>query len=255
MSYLTNNVRKKQGCDNLLAIVNCCSLKGLDGQIVRVEVDVSNGLPSFEIVGLPNISVRESKERVRTAIKNSGLTFPLQRITVNLAPAYLKKEGSHFDVAIAVGILAATNQVAKSKLIDHVFIGELSLDGSILDVNGVLALADVISASPNEKFKLISSKNNAIEASVIKNLETKYCKNLSELLLYLNEKTELKHITSFSSENVSHSIDFADIFGQEEAKRAIKIAVAGSHNILKLRYTTQINFSYYLYKDASEISW
>lgn len=212
----------------MLAKVNCCSLSGLNSSLVTVEVDIANGLPSFDIVGLPNASLKESKERVRTALRNSGYDFPLKRITVNLAPAYIKKAGTHFDLSIAIGVLAATGQIPSSDLKKYIFIGELSLDGSIQDVSGALALTDLF----DKQFEIITSKNNAIEASIIEGNRCRYATKITEVVNHLVGKDKLPTASPSKGNSICHSLDFADVSDQQEAKRALTIAVAGEHNII-----------------------
>ena len=153
----------------MLAIINSCSLLGADAYMVRVEVDVSKGMPAFDIVGLPDAAVRESRERVRTAIRNSGLEFPFERITVNLAPADVKKEGANFDLAIAVGVLVATGQLTapeqEARLAKTAFLGELSLDGSLRRVNGVLPMSRIL--PENGVANLVLPQPNAAEGALL----------------------------------------------------------------------------------------
>ncbi|NLK43039.1 MAG: YifB family Mg chelatase-like AAA ATPase [Tissierellia bacterium] len=214
--------------------IKTCVLHGLNGNIIDVETDLSRGLPVFNIVGLPDTSIKESKERVRTAIKNSGYEFPLSRITINLAPANLKKEGSQMDLAIAIGILKSSNLIQDDNLKDIVFIGELSLEGKINPVEGALPM--VISMREAGISKCVIPYFNREECSVIEDMEIIPVKSLNEVVDYLNGEF---HIDSYISESrYSHSkemdfsVDFSDIKGQESLKRALEVAAAGSHNIL-----------------------
>lgn len=218
----------------MLAKVNSCGIFGINGFSVTVECDVSSGIPSFEIVGLPDASVKESKERVRSAIKNSGLEFPLSRITVNLAPADTKKEGPVYDLPIAVGLLAATGQIRKSAVDEGVFLGELSLSGEIKPVKGVTPM--LISARKEGAMRFFIPKDNSSEAGFLEGV-TAYCpENLQDLVRWFRGEDTLREIEHFSwSEAESESEydnDFKFIKGQQTAKLAAEIAAAGGHNLL-----------------------
>lgn len=179
--------KKKEG--NMLSIVKSMSLIGLDGYLVSVQVDISSGMPGFEIVGLPDTSIKEAKERVRTAIRNSGYELQSRKILVNLAPADTKKEGSFFDLPIAVGILASLGEVDKEKIEKIVFIGELSLDGKLNSVNGILPMC--IEAKRLGITKIIIPLQNAKEAAVVEGIEILGAKNLNQVIDYLNSKKEI----------------------------------------------------------------
>lgn len=218
----------------MLSIVNTMSLHGLDGYLVNVQVDVSSGLPAWEIVGLPDISIKESKERVRAAIKNSGFEFPSRKIVVNLAPANTKKEGAFFDLSIAMGILLSMGNIIGEQLEEYIFLGELSLDGKINRVNGVLPMC--IEASKLGIKKVILPKENAKEASVVVGLEVFPAEYLMDVVNHLNKITLLepfeKQNAFFLQKENKDKFDFIDVKGQEKVKRALEISAAGGHNCL-----------------------
>lgn len=218
----------------MLSKVKACVLQGLEGCIIDVETDLSSGLPSFNIVGLADISIKESKERVRASIKNSEYKFPVSRITVNLAPANLKKEGSQMDLPIAVGVLSAS-KIIRADVEDICFIGELSLDGNITKIDGALAL--VLSLRNNNIKKVIIPQDNKEECGVIDNIDIIPVKSLNELVGYLNSKIEIHPYKSKYEEylsDINYPEDFSEIKGQAALKRAVEISAAGGHNLLML---------------------
>ncbi len=207
---------------------------GVDAHCVEVEVDLSLGLMNFFIVGLPDIAIKESRQRIQTALKNSGIKLPERKITVNLAPADLKKEGTLFDLPIAIGILQAAQllHVPADFLEETLFMGELSLDGSIKPIKGALAIA--YDAVKLKKKRIIVPRKNAQEAALIKDIDVIGVSHLVELIAYLRGEKPL-HPTPYmqiSENETAFDIDFAQVRGQEQAKRALTIAAAGRHNIL-----------------------
>jgi len=221
----------------LLSKIYSCILNGLDGNLIEVETDISNGLPALTIVGLPDTAVKESKERIRSAIKNSGFEFPMKRITINLAPANTKKEGTHLDLPMALGILKASHQIDHPSMESFAFIGELSLDGRLNSVMGILPL--VISLR-NEGFKkIILPKINQEEAAIIQDIEIYPFEHLGEIIEFFRGNLEIEPYQAKQTANSAFALnrydcDFSDVAGQENVKRAFQIAAAGGHNILML---------------------
>lgn len=218
----------------MLAKVHTASLVGLKGHPIKVETDFLQGLPAFNMVGLPDTTVKEAKERIHSAIINSGYKFPMKRITVNLSPANLRKEGSHFDLPIAVALLASCEIIPEEKIKDCAFLGELSLDGKINRISGALPMAMGLKEEGIRKIFIPSE--NAKEVSLVRNLEIYKPESLSELIMHLTGKKEIVpqvHTIDFhKSKKEGQGPDFKEVAGQEEVKRAITISCAGGHGIL-----------------------
>ena len=217
----------------MLSIVKSMSLQGLEGFLVDVQVDVSAGMPNWEVVGLPDATVRESKERVRTAIRNSGYEFHSRKIVINLAPADTRKEGSFFDLPIAVGILLDFQEIRWQDLEDTVFIGELSLNGKLNKINGILPMC--IEAKKLGIKRVILPEENAKEAAIVDGLKVIGATNLREVVEYLNEDREIEpteaNIQEILQEKQKYAIDFSEVKGQENIKRALEVAAARAGTI------------------------
>lgn len=221
----------------MLSIVKSMSLHGLEGYLVEVQVDVSGGLPAYDIVGLPDISVKESKERVKVAIKNSGIDLKSRKVLINLAPADTKKEGTLYDLPIAVATLMANEIIKKEGLENTVVIGELSLDGKVNKVNGIFPMC--LEASKLGMKRAIIPLENANEAAIVEKIDVIGVKNLREVIDILNGESNPNptkiNINDYFLNNFQYNFDFSDVKGQENIKRALEVTAAGGHNCLLVR--------------------
>ncbi|MDD6603661.1 MAG: YifB family Mg chelatase-like AAA ATPase [Eubacteriales bacterium] len=217
----------------MFAKVNSEGIFGIDSFDVQVEADISSGLPRFDIVGLPDASVKESRERVRASIKNTGLDFPISRITVNIAPADIKKEGSIYDLPILIAILKASGQIT-GDISQYAFIGELSLDGEIRSANGVLPM--VMRAKENNMSAIFVPAVNATEGSVVSGIDVLPAGNIRDILAHLSGLFLIEPMSSEIEPDqvLEEQLDYCDVRGQEQAKHALEIAAAGGHNIMMI---------------------
>lgn len=220
----------------MLSIIRSYGLTGINGYLIKCEIDISNGLPGYDIVGLVGASMKESKERVKSAIKNSTFKYPIVKVTVNLAPADTKKEGPLYDLPVALGILQATEQLPEKCMDDYIILGELGLDGSVRKINGVLPI--LISARLDGYKKVIIPKGNCPEASYIEGMEIFGVDSLKEAVSFLKCEIDLNPVEHSDYDSIrskkSKSYDFKYVKGQSHAKRALEIAAAGGHNVLMI---------------------